>query len=358
MRSYGLITIHNTLNYGSLLQTYGLYRAIKELGIEITLLDYRCSTIEKRENTYSLKECHSIKDYIRHIVLNPTLSKVKNNMWSFVNQNMTVSPTLDSTSIASLNDLFDGFIVGSDIVWGMEVTGHDFNYFLQFAHDDKEKLAFSSSVGTKWEKEEEQIIQSLLNRFDRISVREQLASEWIIPLVNKEIPVTCDPTMLWNGDSWRKFVLDDYVNEDYVLIYMYTPDRRNISDAIVYAKKHKLKVYYLNFNMPLRGVKNVRPINVNQWITLFAKAKVVFSASYHGLLFSLYFHRQVFYYNRGNKSRMISLGQELKIIEREGTDNNLENDVVMDYDFIDKKLREKREESWNILKSYFVEAGE
>ena len=34
-----------------------------------------------------------------------------------------------------------------------------------------------------------------------------------------------------------------------------------------------------------------------------------------------------------------------------------ENDVVMDYDFIDRKLREKREESWNILKSYFDAAG-
>ena len=40
MKKIGLITIHDTLNYGSLLQTYALYKAIESLGVEIELIDY------------------------------------------------------------------------------------------------------------------------------------------------------------------------------------------------------------------------------------------------------------------------------------------------------------------------------
>ena len=39
MKKIGLITIHDTLNYGSLLQTYALYKAIESLGVEIELID-------------------------------------------------------------------------------------------------------------------------------------------------------------------------------------------------------------------------------------------------------------------------------------------------------------------------------
>ena len=38
-------------------------------------------------------------------------------------------------------------------------------------------------------------------------------------------------------------------------------------------------------------------------------ANTVFTASYHGLLYSLYFHKNVYYYYHENKSRMESLGK-------------------------------------------------
>ena len=52
MKKIGLITIHDTFNYGSLLQTYALYKAIESLGVEIELIDYKCKAIMDRETTY------------------------------------------------------------------------------------------------------------------------------------------------------------------------------------------------------------------------------------------------------------------------------------------------------------------
>ena len=45
----GLLTIHDTHNYGSLLQTIGLYKALLNLGVDVTIIDYKCKAITERE---------------------------------------------------------------------------------------------------------------------------------------------------------------------------------------------------------------------------------------------------------------------------------------------------------------------
>ena len=50
----GILTYHHTKNYGSWLQTYALYKKLKELGVDIEVIDYRCLAIEKREKTRRL----------------------------------------------------------------------------------------------------------------------------------------------------------------------------------------------------------------------------------------------------------------------------------------------------------------
>ena len=69
MKKIGIITIHDTLNYGSLLQTYALYKAIESLGVEIELIDYKCKAIMDRETTYPL-----IKMWLRCSLYRITMS--------------------------------------------------------------------------------------------------------------------------------------------------------------------------------------------------------------------------------------------------------------------------------------------
>lgn len=348
---YALITIHATQNYGSLLQTYSTYEAIKSLNKDITLLNYHNKAIAEREIPFTERPVKSPADLVKKIMWGPDQKKKYDGVFEFLNKNTVLSKKYDKTNIKEANDEFDAFVVGSDIVWGTKITGCDMTYFLDFADETKKKMAFSSSVGTKWDESEQEQIKPLIEKFDSISVREQLASDWICELSGESVPVTCDPTMLWKTDFWSSFIEKDYIpKEKYILIYAVNPDKRNITDGVAYAKKHGLKAYFVNFYAHLKGTKTVRPTSVNQWITLFANAEAVFSASYHGLLFSLYFHRPVFFYNRGEKSRMISLSQELRIEHREGSDENICLNKPIDFDYVDKVLAEKRKFSWQYLK--------
>lgn len=353
---YGLITIHDTNNYGSLLQAYSTYKAIRFLGVDVSLIDYHNNLITKRETVVFSGGLGSIKDIVKKLKWGKAQQEKYENIHNFLKSNTVMSPVYDIANIKEANKLYDGFISGSDIVWGTNITGADMTYFLDFAEDDKRKLSFSASVGTEWTEKEKSFIGPLLTRYDSISVREQLAAGWIENLIGKIPSVTCDPTMLFSRSDWEKYIIPGYAPKDkYVLIYAVNPDKKNITDGIEYAKRNNMVAYFINFYSHVKGTKTIHPMTVNQWISLFANADAVFSASYHGLLFSLYFRRNVFFYNRGEKSRMISLSKELGIEHREGIDENLKNIMPIDFDHVDEVMEQKRKNSWNYLRQAFYE---
>lgn len=352
MNKIGLITIHDTLNFGSLLQTVSLYKAVESLNYDITLIDYKNEAIAKRESTYQLKECRRIKDFYKAVFHHHFLEKKRIYFWKYIRENMVVTDPFDKVSIEKTNELFDTFLVGSDIVWGMDITNADFNYMLEFARPEKRKIAFSSSMGERWPAYYDKKIGNLLKGFNAISVREQLSAQWIFDLIGYEVKTTCDPTMLWDSEFWMKFSDKTLVpSNKYILVYFRTEDKRTIKDALAYGKKKNLPVYYINYNHSEWGVKNIRPTTVEEWISLLANADTIFTASYHGLLFSLYFNRPFFWYNRANKARMNSLSRELEIENREGTEHNILQDAPISFDKINDVIATKRKNSWNQLKA-------
>src|SRR5699024_6466461 len=153
-------------NFGSQLQTYGLYKAVESLGCNVKLIDYKCDAIAARESTLPLREAKNIKDVVTSLILNGNLEKRKENFHQFMVSHMSISQEYNKGTIADANDNIDTFLVGSDIVWGLNITGSDFNYMLEFADDEKKKVSFSSSVGTKWSTEDEWKVQECLSRFD------------------------------------------------------------------------------------------------------------------------------------------------------------------------------------------------
>ena len=63
----GLITIHHTTNFGSALQTYALYTALKEIASGVEIIDYRCRAVEDRELLrWTVKDPRSIYRFLRY----------------------------------------------------------------------------------------------------------------------------------------------------------------------------------------------------------------------------------------------------------------------------------------------------
>lgn len=49
IKKVGLLTYHHTTNFGSLLQTFALYKTITEIGYPCEIIDYRNEAVEQRE---------------------------------------------------------------------------------------------------------------------------------------------------------------------------------------------------------------------------------------------------------------------------------------------------------------------
>ena len=55
---------------------------------------------------------------------------------------MKITKPYTRENVKELNNIFDVFIVGSDIVWGTNITGNDWTYFWILRMAQKQKLHF------------------------------------------------------------------------------------------------------------------------------------------------------------------------------------------------------------------------
>ena len=194
-----LLTFHDTTNFGSFLQTYGLYSTLNKLEIDCEVLNYQCAAIRRKELPQKRPESWTIKKIAKFLLLEPTKAQKYENMMGDVTRLLKLSQRFDRSNIQEAEDLYDAFLVGSDILWGLDITEGDTAYFLDFVGDKNKKFAFSTSVGNPWSEKEKAIVAPFLNEFTKIAVREQEAAEWVGELTGTMPKVVCKPKQLFSG---------------------------------------------------------------------------------------------------------------------------------------------------------------
>jgi hypothetical protein len=251
-------------------------------------------------------------------------------------------------NIALTAERYKGFVLGSDIVWSPAITGGDLTYFFDFLPGQTPRIALGSSIGKKWDEATARTVTPLVKQFSRLSVREQEAVEWLSELTDQTVELTSDPTVLFAAGFWSGFATPIETREPYVLVYMRDPENLCLHDAKQYARTHRLKVKYINFWTPVPGTESVKPCTIGEFLGLIQNAQCVFTGSYHGMLFSLCFGREFYYYYNGHHARMRSIAQYLRVERRNGLMGPKAGEPI-DYTQVFPLLEELRNRSWEIL---------
>ncbi|WP_028241931.1 polysaccharide pyruvyl transferase family protein [Pseudobutyrivibrio ruminis] len=350
MKKIGIITYHHTTNFGSILQTYGLYRKVTEFGYNCEIVNYINAVVEKRERPKKLFDCkniRAIRDYFKYEHVKKNKDK---EFDKFLDENMRVSKKIyDKDNIEEANPVYDIFLVGSDLVWDDTINNCDRNYMLKFVADNKQKIAYASSTGQFWDNDLNEVY-SLLNRFKNIGVREKEIYDELNKHLNFEVDFVGDPTILLEPQTWGNLACNRIINEEYVLIYFNDDELKIYEDAINYGKKYGLKVYAISYSWLPKDITPIRPTKIEEFLSLVKNANTVFTASYHGMLYSIYFNKNFFYYNRGWKSRMRSIADYLDLGNREHYDEKVNKDI--DYDEVNRRMELLRQKSIACLESY------
>lgn len=346
----GLLTYHHTTNFGSLLQTYGLYKKVQDLGYECEIIDYHNGAVDKRESPIRIRNCRNLRDFVHYFFREPAKRKKEKKFKKFIDEKMHLSEvSYNADNIVESNDKYDKFLVGSDLVWDYTINDSDYTYMLDFVKNSTKKLAYASSAGSIWTNKKK--VVDLLSLFAHIGVRENAICEVLTKWLDKEIDFVCDPTMLIEAEEWKRIATKRIIKEPYILCYFSDKEGKIYADALKYAKENDMPVYVIAYHKIPQGMRAVHPTSIEEFLSLILYSDTVFTASYHGMLYSIYFNKEFYYYNRGWKARMESLAQYLNIEDREGlSDNN----KAIDYKDVNERIEKFRDESINKLKSYLT----
>lgn len=350
MKRIAIITFHENNNFGAHLQMYGLYRKLNDIGYDCHLLNYRCERVFRVGAPHPLKFTWNLKNFIIDVIYGSQKRKKYKKLLEFQDKYVTnKTKQYDIDSIKSISENFDAYIVGSDMVWGLDVTDHDYTYFLDFVQKTTKKLTYGSSIGKDWTEDERKKIANLLEDFEYLSVRETETADQLERMIGKRPDVVSDPTMLLTSKEWMPFVAPRQIKEKYVVVYFNSKDNKAIEDAKLYAQTNKCKVYMIGIEIAKDGYKCLPAYSIENFLSLIYHAEAVFTASYHGMLFSLYFHKELYYYLRHPESRMLTAANRLGVEERDATKVDIFNMKDIDYTLVDQNLKAYRDYSINQL---------
>ena len=205
MAKIGILTFSNTLNYGAALQCYALFTYLRNLGNEVSVIDYRNNRVEitgKRR----LKSIKSFKEFLLWIMTKKNFS-IRERLFDEFNKNyLVMTEQVDKDDFDIKSAQFDAIIVGSDQVWSPYSPDVNWTFFLKFA-STKKRVAYAPSMATDNIPQKKKILYRWYMRgFDAISVREKQSKELLKEFVSVSIETLIDPTLMFDSDLWRSYI--------------------------------------------------------------------------------------------------------------------------------------------------------
>lgn len=347
----GILTFHYAYNYGAVLQCYALQEALKEMGHEVSVIDYRQYDIANAYKLFRKKKILSknplllVKNICKETVLSPFKLKRKRSFEEFIKQNLNLTRRV---SYDEIPDDFDVYIVGSDQIWNPKILGGklDKAYLADFAfaRDGKILIAYAASSGPgKFNEQALAQLKETAERLDAVSVREENLWKTIDPLTQKKVEIVVDPTLLVNRNVWNKFVGQRLVQEKYILVYQVV----NHPETLLTAKKlsRELGVKVIEIGAITRTkIKDIFTKRLADspavFLNLIKHAECMVTTSFHGTAISAIFNTPFYTIdiNRKNDDRCANLLELLGQRNRFITSKFNENFTPVDFTKTNKIL--------------------
>ncbi len=341
-KTAGIITFHKSYNYGAVLQTYALQKAIEKFNIDVELIDYRGKDHFEFEKQPFKKLKHNIWNIVKNIMFG---NERQRKIDKFKKNNLNISKEKYETlqQIKATPPKYDIYISGSDQIWNPQIVKNDDAYLLSFAADNQIKVSYASSFGISSLPENYKgLYKKELSKYKNLSVREETGSKIINDLLRVDAEVVVDPSLLLSKEEWSKLSKKPSY-EGYVLCY-HMPGFSKVKKTInIIAKKiafkNNLKIIHIGSKEYEKlNFKKTTLINngIEEFLGLFQNADFILTNSFHGTCFSLKFQKNFFsVIDEDNASRNSRIVDFLKRINCDDRIISAENN----YNFSDEKLK-------------------
>lgn len=354
MKKVAVLTYCEWNSYGSILQAYGLKKAIESLGYTETI--YKTFRMESPIRKRVKKTLKSIAKYLLTLPHLKEINRIYKNNSDFIDENFSICFYNGYEDLKNSAPAADFYLTGSDQVWNPDAIRKEM--FLDFNTSQKPRLSYAASFGSqKISEESSSYIKKTLNTFDSISVREKSMVSIIKDMDPDLDPqVHIDPTFLLPAEEWAKCSSERKgVPKKYILVYAlywnseFNKELEALSDTtglpVVSVQLGKRAIYCQ---------KKLMDCDVHEFLWLIKNAEYVITSSFHGLAFSVIFNKKFSaVINPDAPSRLNDL-LDCFSIENCGI-RELPESFSADYKSVNKRIEEERGKGIEYLRSILYE---
>lgn len=363
-KKVGILTFHYAYNYGAFLQCYALFNALKDMGFEPEVIDYREPYITKAYSMFP-KLKFGVKWFIKEFVAFLLYgTKTKNKRIAMKKELEKIKLThrvYNAGDIKSLN--FDAIITGSDQVWNPKIVGSISDIYTLNFNTNAKKLSYGASAGSaKFVVDNKEEYIQKLKSLDAISLRETDVANELSMLLGRDVKTVLDPTLLMDSSFWEKACRKNSFNEKYIFSYFIDEDKNlfDITNKLSAESGFKIVNSKLKSNGFINPLGSVYDKGSFDFITAIKNAEYIVTASFHALVFSIIFNKKFFVIPHAETgSRVTTLLETLELTDRIcysiNDFNKIGLDAEINWDNINKILIEKRNDSLKWLKAVLQE---
>ena len=348
----GILTYHKAHNYGAVLQALATRIVLEGMGHEVYYIDYWPSYHKDAYKFFSWARFRKQKlGYLKNRLL--LWKEIASRIHHFnVDINKYIQPYCKSFLS---KEKYDVVVYGSDQIWRKQFSTGRINpvYYGDNLIESSMRVTYAASMGVLIEDiDTKNKVKNWLGGFDHISVREKDLQQYLSEIGIKS-QLVLDPTLLVGKAEWDKIVPEKpLVEQGYVLFYSLNPGAFDTEAIRDFSKKHDLHFVEVKGTAGKDNDNSISQCGPLEFVSLIKNADYVFSTSYHGLLFSIIYHKNFFTSFTSNAGRAESIlkitGLENRMLKPlQDTIPELE---MIDYTIVDNKLSSLKASSLSYLK--------
>lgn len=379
MSKIGILTFHYSNNYGGVLQSLALHNTVKELGYDVEIINYIPKSYQPYNLTRNLGISKNIfKNKLSNLnvinisqkvkIMNKYSKSIMNKFDSYREEKANYSKRVDEDSLETILNNYSAIIVGSDQVWNPSQRRNPI-YFLNFGDKYKgKKISYApDSTIRDVNPEDLQVLKKALGEFHHISVRNDHSFDFVKSVIDKEAEIVADPTLLFDFNNLGK---KESSEGEYILTYVLGKEIDGSHGKVIEKIRSKygnlpvysIKIPTMNFDLSPFADKVFYDLNPEEWMSMFKNAKFVYTDSFHGVLFSLKYHKPflAYYTEKLRATRFIDLGKRYNIDKyivqnKAEIDEKQALDVAPDFNSIDKIIESQKKTSLDFLRNALYE---
>jgi len=313
----GILTFQFAINYGAILQCYGLQQYLTEQGHEVQVINFIPPNVKKNPfwsaNNYRTSLINGFKlayKKLRYAGIQ------KKEFQKFVKEHINLSEPHTLDSLEKLSKEYDAIIVGSDQVWNQSQHYHAAYFLGPLKNFTGKRISYAPCCAVNYVNERNiPLLRTALSKFDNISVRNIETFQFVKDLLGKSAPIVVDPSFLYNYENLLN--TPNLISNDYILTYIIGNEiEGGHEQTIGEIKKH-------NNNLPVVSIiltesspklfiwsdNSLWHVSPQEWVNLFFNATFVYTDSFHGAVFAIKFKKPflAYYKDKSRASRFIDL---------------------------------------------------